>query len=319
MRSARVVGQAPRLAGARWRMVGQDGGQSIPLKKGLLFVFADTLLAPADMPVHLHARELIEGRTGVFLGNCAAVAKEASSLLEAMSSLDYLSDEWGRPRELLETTALERLAGWRLWPQHGIALRDKVYLYYIAIKPGAEGGLWDYEHQGTGLAVIDLARGTCDRLRWADEWRFWPEIPGTVHLGVQVLRVETWVYVFASRQDGLEFRAFVCRVREEAFENPGSYEFLQNHLGNGAACWGRDWRESLTLGECGREFSVSWNAFLGAYLMVYLDPFGRSLQMRLAEQPYGPFGPPVAVTGSVPTDPRTELVSLGFEHPQYAA
>ena len=298
-------------------MVGQDGGQSIPLAKGSLFLFADTLLAPADAPLDLGAHELVDRRTGIFLANCAGISHDGETLMQAMGAILYIGDDRGLPRELLQASALETFAGWRLWPLHGAAQGEKVYFFYIAIRPLPGGGMWDYDNKGIGLALLDLNDESCTRLERNGDWRFWPELPESVHVGVQVLRAGEWTYVFGSRRDGLEFRAFVARVKKEAIDDPSQYEFLLSQEGERAS-WGDDWRASLTLGECGREFSVSWNAYLGRYLMLYLDPYKRSLQMRFAERPYGPYSAPVAAPGRVPCDPRTDLVSLGFEHPQYA-
>jgi len=51
--------------------------------------------------------------------------------------------------------------------------------------------------------------------------------------------------------------------------------------------------------------------------MTYLDPYTHELLMRSGPRPWGPFGPALRA-GRVPSDERTELVSLGFEHPQYS-
>jgi len=309
--SVRVVGRALRLGGSNWRMVGQDGGQSIALDRGSLFVFADTLIAPGDAP-EMEIGPLLRQRRGIFLGNAAGIAPGGVGLREAMGRIEYVSDGQGIPRELLQTTPLERLAGYRLWPQHGIAMDGRVFLFYIAVLQVGDGGLWGFASQGTGLAVVDPAVGGCERLRWADEWRMWPALPATVHAGVQVLKAEEWIYVYASREEGLEFRAFVARVRPGEIEQPGGYEFYCGERG-----WSRNLLEGESLGPCGREFSVSWNEYLGGYLMTYLDAYTGALLMRAGEQPWGPFSEPVSL-GMVPRDPRTELVSLGFEHPQYA-
>lgn len=311
IQSVRIVGPAPPVAGADWRMVGQDGGQSIPLGDGSLFVFADTLVAPQQAAREMDTVTLLRQRQGIFLGNSAGVARRDDTLLDAMGSIAYFTDAQGRPRELLETTPRERLSGYRLWPQHGVRLGGVVYLYYLAIQQTQKGGLWGFENQGTGLAVLDLATGRCRRVMRQDEWRLWPELPTTCHVGVQVLREDGWVYVFASREDGMEFRAFLARVKEDMVEDVSAYEFFCG------ISWSKDWRGSQTLGECGREFSVSWNEYLRGYVMTYLDPFNRLLLMRVGEWPWGPFGAAVTI-GTVPCDPRTELVSLGFEHPQFS-
>lgn len=296
-------------------MIGQDGGLSIPLEDGRsLFVFSDTLLGPPELEGG--AEVLLRSRQGVFVANCAAVAScSGCTLPEAMAALDYFEDSTGRPRELLEVTALERMAGYRIWPQHGICREGRVYLFYTVVRQSNEPGTWSFQGLGCGLAVMNLEDGQARRLHWGGDWRLWPEAPASCQIGVQVLQEDGWIYTFTSRADGLEFHAFLARVREDQIGDPAAFEFFAG--GHGCADWHPDWRQSASLGECGREFSVSWNRFVGGYVMIYLEPFLRQLRMRVAPHICGPFGTPVDL-GRVPSDPRTELVSLAFEHPQYA-
>jgi len=311
VKSVRVTGRAPRISGPNWRMVGQDGGLSIPLGEDSLFVFADTLIATGNDSGEVDIVALLRQRQGIFLGNCAGIARGATGLSEAMGKIEYFADPQGRPRELLEMTTVERLSGYRLWPQHGVRIGDAVYLFYLAIQQTTQGDLWGFENLGTGLAVFDLASERCHRVMHREDWRLWPELPASCHVGVQIVREGGWLYVFGSRKEGLEFRAFVARVPEDGIAEVAAYEFFCGSF------WSRDWRTSRTLGECGRDFSVSWNAHLRGYLMTYLDPYTHELLMRSGPRPWGPFGPALRA-GRVPSDERTELVSLGFEHPQYS-
>ena len=72
-----------------------------------------------------------------------------------------------------------------------------------------------------------------------------------------------------------------------------------------------------SLGECGSEYSVSYNHHLKQYLMVYVDSFNKTLWMRTADQRTGPFSTPLLI-GRVPHESISELVFLAFEHPQFA-
>ena len=51
--------------------------------------------------------------------------------------------------------------------------------------------------------------------------------------------------------------------------------------------------------------------------MVYVEPFGMRLALRVADRIEGPYSEP-EVVGRLRHAPATELIYLGFEHPRYA-
>jgi hypothetical protein len=105
-------------------MAGQNGGQSISLDRSSLFVFSDTLIALAPRQAVSSLAIPLRREQAQFLGNCAAIS-HATELPGAMSSLRYFTDAQDRPREILAPTLAERLAGYRFWPQHGIAVGSR--------------------------------------------------------------------------------------------------------------------------------------------------------------------------------------------------
>jgi hypothetical protein len=54
-------------------------------------------------------------------------------LTAALASLTYYTDAQGMPREIVAPTLVERLAGHRFWPQHGMTLDRHVYLFYLGL------------------------------------------------------------------------------------------------------------------------------------------------------------------------------------------
>jgi hypothetical protein len=286
-------------------MVGQDGGQSIPLDDGRsLFLFSDTLLAPPPSPLPSHR--------GWFLGNCAAIGAATTQTLPlAMAELSYITDASGRPRELLPLTIVERAAGLRLWPEHGLCLDDKVIFFYLAIRQ-YESGTWGFAEVGTGLATLDLSTGHC--VRWMDgnEWRPWPSLPPDCHCGVQLMRLDAVVYIFCSRPRGLHSEAFLARVPVAEMTQPRCYEFFR---GEGPV-WTQNFAEARPLTQCSSEYSVAFNQHLGCYLMTYVEAHTKQLCLRTAPEPWGPYSEALGV-GIVLHHSSAQLVSLGFQHPQF--
>jgi hypothetical protein len=309
------LGAAPAIATDTWTLIGQDGGQSIDLGDEVLFVFADTLLAEASavrngLP---SSRWPIRRDQGRFLANCCARAGRGRLSAE-LGRLRYALGRDGWPKEILEATAVERLTRTRFWPEHGIAIDGRVFLYYLGIEHFAPDATWGFRNLGTGLAVLDPVSGDAQRLRWDGDWRLWPSGSADVHAGVQVVRDGGHVYVFGASRDGYEITARLARVDASAMGDRESYEYLSSET----PVWVRDPSNACSLGPCGSEFSVSYNDYLGGYLMCFVEPYRRSLCVRLAESLWGPYSPPKSL-GDLPIDARNDSAALAFEHPLFAA
>lgn len=313
VRSVCHLGHFPTASGPGWALVGQDGGQSIPLDPSddaRLFVFADTLLTTA-VPVPTSAppparRPPGRGHLGI-LANTAARA-QGPDLQQALAGLDYFLDGRATPREILPSSAGERREGLRFWPQHGLLVDGSVYLFYLGVR-AVSGATWGFVNEGTGLAVLDPATGACRRLERGGDWVHWPPT-GDLHFGVSVLREGELAYVFASRRRGFHVTAQLARVEIGRLGDPGAYD----HLAATAPRWSRLPSEACGLGPCGSQFSVSWNRHLGQYLMTYVDILDGGLYLRTADAPWGPYGAPRRVAHV----PRQEEAYLGFEHASFA-
>jgi hypothetical protein len=309
------LGSAAAAATDAWTLIGQDGGQSIDLGDEVLFVFADTLLAKTSALAvgWPEARWPIQREQGRFLANCCARGPHGR-LPTALASLEYVLGPDGWPAELLPATPAERFGRVRFWPEHGVAIDGRVYLYYLGIEHTRPGSTWGFRNLGTGLAVLDPHTGVAERLSFNGDWRLWPAGESDPHGGVQVLRVDDYIYVFGSCRDGYGATARVARVRPDAIADPAAYEYLASP----EPVWSHTPAEACSLGVCGHEFSVSRNAYLDGYLMSYIEPAGRTLFMRRGRHPWGPYSDPVSL-GLLPIDARNDSAAMAFEHPRYAS
>jgi hypothetical protein len=303
LESSRHLGMVPAVSGEGWTILGQDGGQSIDLGQRTLFVFSDTLMA------------LSEGGRRVFLGNTAAIGA-SPDLRDALSGARYLADPAGNPCEVVAPTPEEAEEGLRFWLEHGILVDGRVYLFYLGIFSEDIHATWAFENRGVGLAVLDPETGRCERLSRDGRWCLWPNTLDDLHIGVQVLREGEHVYVFGTRrfEPGGQDDAIVGRVHVSRIGDPGAYEFLCSPPLSPE--WGPDPAAACSLGPCAPEYSLSFNPYLGVYTMWYIAGELKTLVLRCADSPIGPFGPPTTI-GTLAHDPRSELVYLGFEHPQF--
>ena len=301
LRSVRFMGSAPLPLTERWRLLGQDGGQSIALPDSLLFVFSDTLFALSGDP---------RARRGLFLANCAALTP-GHELCRDLGALRYFTDEDGLPRELLVPSAEEHRRSLRFWPLHGVYLEGQVFLYYLGVR-AVDPSTWGFRNVGFGLARLDPHGGSCQRLTGGLDWRWWPELGSDVLFGTQILRQEPYLYLFGSQRQGLSSRALLLRVTPDGITDPRAYQALSDPKG---PRWTRHLDQAADLGPSATTFSVTWNPYLGRYLMLYIEEYEKQLTVRFSRFPWGPYSPPESIT-SVPHDPSSELVYMGFEHPE---
>jgi hypothetical protein len=312
---ARHLGPFPRIDSGPWRIVGQDGGQSIDLGEQTLFVFSDTLLAPLEPP-RTRSLQRPPFMLGVddpvsFLGNCGALS-QAADMRQALATKRFFAEADGLPRTLLEPTLDEAAAGLRFWPAHGIALDGGVFLYYLGIQQAAPRSVWDFRNLGVGLALLDPVTGRCERVRRGGDWRLWSLPVDDFHFGVQVLRQADELFVFGSVRDGLRTHGTLGRVGVHDLADPSAYRYYDA----GSGRWTED-PAAVAVDQCGADYSVSYNTYLGRYLMTYVDSFTKVLWLRTAERVEGPYAAPTSA-GRVPHDPASELVYLAFEHPKFA-
>jgi Domain of unknown function (DUF4185) len=315
LRSAYYLGKYPRMQTASWFLIGQDGGQSIDLGEETLFVFSDTLLAalrPNEQKKHVRTPfQAPLGKQGVFLANCAGLSS-GKDLREAIKKLEFFTDDEGFPREILEPTEEEWEQSIRFWPEHGIFLDGKVYLYYLGIQAIDKSDMWGFRNLGAGLAILDLKKGECHRVRQAGNWRLWQALPDDIHFGVQTYQQGEYIYVFGSICKDFKADVILARVKADCITRPEAYEYLSSPHGE----WIPDLKKAWRICDGGSEFSVSFNPFLGRYLMVYVNGYHKTLQFRTAETLAGPYSP-AQVIGRVPYEPSNELIYLGFEHSKF--
>jgi hypothetical protein len=317
----RYLGSFPRINNETWVLIGQDGGQSIDLGEKTLFVFSDTLLTPLNPSKQgrLHQapfRIPLDNPTS-FVANCAGLT-EGAEVRQALAGKRYYSDADGLPLELLQATPEEAAAGIRFWPGHGVFIDGEVYLYYLGIQKDEGDSIWDFHNLGAGLAVLDPASGRCRRLRETEEWRFWnlpadEPLADDFHFGVQVIRQADEVFVFGSFRHRLQVRAFVGRVAPDQITNPAAYRYFYPASGE----WSAELTTETSLGPSGSDYSVSYNPYLGQYLMVYINSYEKTLWWRTAEALTGPYSKPQLI-GRVPHEASSELVYLAFEHAKFA-
>jgi hypothetical protein len=313
IQSARFLGRFPQKRTPVYLVLGQDGGQSVPIDGGVLFFFSDTLLLASDRraaSVHPAPIPVPSSLQSVFLANCAAVS-ESRNLEPALAGLRYFLDEDGLPREIVKPTEREQFRRLRFWPEHGVLVDGRVYFYYLGVQTTDPSSIWGFRTLGVGVAAIDPVTGGCERFQHHDDWIFWRNAGEDFHFGVQVL-IEDYVYVFGSVRSGVQSEATLARVQLNRIADRDAYEYLVSPAG----AWTRRFEEACTLGPSAAAYSVSFNPYLGRYTMWLVDEYRKRLMLRTAQNIWGPYSDSVDLIG-LPHAPSSLLVFLGFEHPLF--
>lgn len=299
--SIRHVGAMIDAQGNRAHIVGQDEAYSISLGKSVMWLYGDTF----------YGRRLPDGKPDVqgAVSNTAALSTD----LNAADGIDMvpLVDAKDNPRAVLPYAEGEDIEKLRLWPGHGIELGGKIFLYYSLIELTGKGE-WDFKHAGQGLSVgTDPSQGFT-RLKWKDRFEFWSR--AEPRFGLAVIRGKDGrLYVYGRHEDKPN-AMHLARVKAADIENRDAYEYLASTK---TAQWSRALSSATALFlDAPPEASVSYNRYLGQFLMLYSRFLEKDVVIRTAPHPWGPWTRPRAIYRCKPSAPEA-FCYAAKEHAEY--
>lgn len=310
------------------KMVGQDGSYSIPLKDKCLFFFGDTLIGkrtegeslwyPGGQPlgpVDMSGVGLLEKmitNTGLLCYNKTGE--------NGFNDFHYVLDESGQLKQLIPHEADEDINWYRIWCLHGLAVGDKVYLYFIKIKMLQEGEPpANFVIIGSGLAVGNAEDWTFRRVRYNDSYILWNEDDPCFASAVLYPENSEYVYLYGTKNVKGEQFLHLARVKPDQLENFEAYEYYVSEKDG----WSKDVKKSKPVfSGMPNELSVNYNKHLECYLSIHsLDLTGKIVG-RTSPTPWGPWSDPVELWQVVPQKriegPTLELIYAGKEHPSFA-
>ncbi len=196
-------------------VTGQDGATSIVLDNHrALWVFGDTVTEPFESIRTVDLSHIIS--------SCGMVVPR-QPVGAGITRFEYLRDELGKVRPLLEYTADENPARVRLWPIHGVRVGGKVYLFYHKIELDPHVDVFEnFRLLGMGVARADVDRWRFERIESTNgSTLFWKHDQPTYGVWVQELP-DGYVYLWGSLMTGM----FLSRCRASDIEHPDRYEYL---------------------------------------------------------------------------------------------
>ncbi|WP_436936480.1 DUF4185 domain-containing protein [Halovenus marina] len=309
-------------------MSGQDGAYSIPMEGEALWFFGDTLIGDRAVDERMpHGEQLREyGGFERLPYNCGLICRDSDGT-DGLKNFEYILDDDGEIRQLVETHPDEDETEIRPWCLDGCYVDGTLYLYYVVVRIGSE--VEDDFASGFELIGSGVARGSADdyqftrvehdnsSILWEKDQKGDRRDP---HFGTAVLDPDDMDYVFVYGAEhapaGVD-DCYVARVPHDAIADVTAYEYF-----DGEGSWSVDLQDARPVFHgMPNEMSVSYNAHLDAYLTVYsLDQTGQVVG-RTAPTPWGPWDDPVILWS---VDPEHERLAshtptyAGKEHPELA-
>ena len=253
-----------RLFSRRQGWSGADGAYSVALPGGDLgWLFSDTFVGRVDASGRRDPRSR-------FLHNSWARTGARGARFAEIALLQARPGHW---YWVYAPTLDEDGRGW-------------LFVGEFTSAPGAAG--FDFRQTGTALAALDWS-GPSPRLGRPVSLPFFTSgAEGVVHYGASAVRDGEFLYVWGTRDRKGVKSARLARVPAQHPQNPSAWRFWTG------TAWGERAADAVEFpGETANEFSVYRHPKRGGWR--WLDQVGRSIRLRRAPRPEGPWSDPVVV------------------------
>ncbi|MBI2027000.1 MAG: DUF4185 domain-containing protein [Deltaproteobacteria bacterium] len=284
------------------KVIGQDGAYSIGLNGESLWLFGDTFFGNKN-----------SDNTFSYVGavhNTASISLGTKGLGE-IENITYKKDSKGYATYLLQNIDNEDPKKLKLWPGHGVQIEDKIYIYYSLVEIFGTGS-FDFRHAGQGIAVGKNPLGPYNRLTYEGSTALWKK--DQPRFGVAVLKGKNrWIYIYG-RNEKSPYEFKLVRVKEENISDINSYFYLSKN-----EKWSPIIDEAITLFIQGpAEGSISFNEYLGKYVLLYSRVLEKDVVIRTANVPWGKWSTPKTIYKCQQKKPDG-FCYAAKEHPQYSS
>jgi hypothetical protein len=241
-------------------------------------------------------------------------------------SLPLASDQAGLPVELFDysDTELEYIrlhrgenclspcgSRWALWPGPVVSDPDRNRSLVFYTKVHASPGEFNFYGVGQSIAVWPAGAARPARV----SYQVVPDYPSMMfsadepQFGSGAFAENRMLYVFACDRVGAVKPCRLARAPLATAINKNTWEYF-----GAGGVWG-DAADDLSALFHGNDImSASYNEYLNAYTVVYSEPLSRTIYMRTAVQPEGPWSRPVKVASAMPSVNGNGWVYDGLAH-----
>ena len=318
----------PQFVNNTNKMVGQDGAYSIPLKDKCLFFFGDTLIGkrtegeslwyPGGVPLGPVDMSGIGGLEKM-ITNTGLLCYDKTGK-NGFKNFDYILDENRQLKQLIPHEVDEDPNWYRIWCLHGIAIKDKVYLYFIKIKMLEKGEPpANFVVIGSGLAVGSSKDWNFKRIVFNDSYILWHDGDPCFASAIVYRENQDFVYLYGTNNERIEMHNLhLARVKPGEIEKIDCYEYFVSEKEG----WTKNVKQSRPVfSGMPNELSVNYNRYLNCYLSVHSLELTGKIVGRTSPTPWGPWSEPITLWQVVPQKilkgPQLELIYAAKEHPSF--
>jgi hypothetical protein len=297
---------------------GVDVASSIPVGHRVLWLFGDVfLLGPVEAPIQNYVGNVSNCGLWVPLAPGAASLHHYQFLCDAATQL---------ARQLIP---LENGEGneTRLWPSGGWydSHTHRLYVYY-SINKVVGSGAFGFKVEGYGLAYASSTHQPLQftRLRLKSLGSLWWPLNSGAIFGCAVIDAPTDPYLYIVGMEDRQGHHYgkLARVLKSHIEDFQAYEYFAGYGEHPQKPhWSKHVQDAADvegLKDFPNELSITYNAYLGAYLAVYSEGvFSQRALLCEALKPWGPYHP----IGEISTPHRAFENAFCYackEHPELA-
>lgn len=199
---------------------------------------------------------------------------------------------------VVPNTPLSEVGDW-YWFADGVVLGDEIHVLAMRMHSLPGGGSFGFERGG--MALISMPKAgpyVPSSISQVDAPVGLPPVVGGrggIFFGAGIFsntaaagapNPDGFLYIYGSQEDPLVKKLVVARVQPQSFTDFDAWRYWNGHS------WVRDIRQVVTVaGRISNELSVSPTPN-GQYALIFsLDTLSGRVAMKLADNPWGPFGP----------------------------
>lgn len=280
-------------------IVSQDGGFSYRVPGGSLWWFGDTFKGKRDSTGVPHFE-------GGAVSCCTAFLDENRKSIPPV--LKYLTGSDGTVEQAINFLPGEGWDKHRIWPNAGIYLNGKSYVFYSLIEITGKGE-WDFKGAGNGLAYSESPHSVHKRIVKNSKWNF-PVNP------CSIIQLKGWLFFYEIDEVGKKKGIVLSRVKEEEIENPEAYRF---YCGDGNYTSDKE-KRIIILENIHGQVSAAYNEYLNKFILASSSDFFNPLEIKFFtfDSPEGPFTKSKAIIKApfVLQGKAVNLVYCSYLHPE---
>jgi hypothetical protein len=263
-------------------VAGTDLGSVFQMNDKMYYVFGDTFGAGSKFPPGT-------GTTFNWRSNVVGYSTDMDPTDGIM--LDgFLQNAEGKAREIIPA---KKIQGDHLTsiPTNGVAVKGKMYLYYMAVDTWAAPGGWATAFAGVYSSSDEGENwGPAEGLKWGPDSNFTQVAIVKPEQNRQVLNNDIYFYgVGAGRLNPVT----LMKVNQNHIEDISKYFYFSGTDQKGNPQWSSEESEAKSVLETtAGELSVVWNEGLDRWIMTYFNGKTANIDVAEAENPWGPWTAP---------------------------